>query len=242
MRARVAAERARALRPADPLVYLASPAYFYGSVNPVDNAARGGGVQRRGWTPRPDNVDLLGALGDAPRRAWAAGTARPALLARAAPTRPALGDVHARRLGESRCDLSGGTPRPTRRPIGGSQLAPTDPAMPSLEGAWSASGAGPPRQRPGGDFAHPARSDRSGDALQRTRSVHQDLGCGLLDQAGGNCWCSPCRRPRSTTTSANWAIVSDPALSLSGLRVPGPQALDADSARIAFAAQRPGGA
>jgi DNA-binding SARP family transcriptional activator/TolB-like protein/Flp pilus assembly protein TadD len=58
--ARVAAERARALRPSDPLVYLAL-GDLYGAVNPIDNE-RAVAAYERGLGLAPDNVDLLGAL------------------------------------------------------------------------------------------------------------------------------------------------------------------------------------
>jgi TolB-like protein/Flp pilus assembly protein TadD len=55
-----AAERARALGPGDPTVYLALGDY-YGAVNPVDNARAVAEIER-GLRLAPDNVDLLGAL------------------------------------------------------------------------------------------------------------------------------------------------------------------------------------
>jgi hypothetical protein len=64
--ARVAAERARALRPADPLVHLAA-GDFYGSVNPIDNE-RAVAEYGQGLRLAPDDVDLLGALAMAETR------------------------------------------------------------------------------------------------------------------------------------------------------------------------------
>jgi DNA-binding SARP family transcriptional activator/TolB-like protein len=58
--ARIAAERARALRPDDPLAALAA-GDFFGSVNPVDNR-RAAAEYERGLRLAPDNVDLLSAL------------------------------------------------------------------------------------------------------------------------------------------------------------------------------------
>ena len=58
--ARIAAERARALRPDDPLAALAA-GDFFGSVNPVDNQ-RAAAEYERGLRLAPDNVDLLSAL------------------------------------------------------------------------------------------------------------------------------------------------------------------------------------
>jgi serine/threonine-protein kinase len=55
-----AAERARALGPGDPTVYLALGDY-YGAVNPVDNA-RAVAEYERGLRLAPDNVDLLGSM------------------------------------------------------------------------------------------------------------------------------------------------------------------------------------
>jgi serine/threonine-protein kinase len=56
--ARLAAERARRLRPNDPSVYLAFGDY-YGSVNPIDNE-RALAECEQGLRLAPDNVDLLG--------------------------------------------------------------------------------------------------------------------------------------------------------------------------------------
>ena len=57
--ARLAAERARRLKPTDPSVYLAEGDY-YGSVNPIDNE-RAMTEYEQGLRFAPDNVDLLGA-------------------------------------------------------------------------------------------------------------------------------------------------------------------------------------
>ncbi len=57
---RAAAERAQALRPDDPLVYLASGDYF-SSVNPIDNA-RAVAEYERGLRIAPDDVELLSAV------------------------------------------------------------------------------------------------------------------------------------------------------------------------------------
>ncbi len=57
--ARLAAERARALKPNDPSVYLAVGDY-YGSVTPIDNE-RAAAAYEQGLRIAPDNVDLLGA-------------------------------------------------------------------------------------------------------------------------------------------------------------------------------------
>ena len=57
--ARVAAERARQLKPKDPSVYLAIGDY-YGSVNPIDNE-QSAAAYEDGLRLAPDNVDLLGA-------------------------------------------------------------------------------------------------------------------------------------------------------------------------------------
>ena len=57
--AREAGERARALRPDDPLVYLAA-GEFYSSVNPIDND-RALAEYERGLRLAPDDVDLLSA-------------------------------------------------------------------------------------------------------------------------------------------------------------------------------------
>jgi serine/threonine-protein kinase len=57
--ARLAAERARLLRPKDPSVYLAFGDY-YGNINPIDNE-RAMAEYEEGLRLAPDNVDLLGA-------------------------------------------------------------------------------------------------------------------------------------------------------------------------------------
>jgi serine/threonine-protein kinase len=57
--ARLAAERARRLRPKDPSVYLAFGDY-YGGVNPIDNE-RAMAEYEQGLRLAPDNVDLLGS-------------------------------------------------------------------------------------------------------------------------------------------------------------------------------------
>ena len=57
--ARIAAERARQLKPNDPSVYLATGDY-YGSVNPIDNE-QAAAAYEEGLRLAPDNVDLLGA-------------------------------------------------------------------------------------------------------------------------------------------------------------------------------------
>jgi tetratricopeptide (TPR) repeat protein len=64
--ARLAADRARALRPDDPLVYLAA-GDLYGSVNPIDNE-RAAAEYERGLRLAPDNVDLLSAAATAQTR------------------------------------------------------------------------------------------------------------------------------------------------------------------------------
>ena len=61
--ARLAAERARQLRPKDPSVYLALGDY-YGSVNPINNE-RAMTEYEQGLGLAPDNVDLLGAAASA---------------------------------------------------------------------------------------------------------------------------------------------------------------------------------
>jgi tetratricopeptide (TPR) repeat protein len=61
--ARIAAERARALRPNDPLVYLAAGDY-YSSVNPIEND-RAMAEYERGLLLAPDDVELLSAAATA---------------------------------------------------------------------------------------------------------------------------------------------------------------------------------
>ena len=78
--ARVAAERARQLKPKDPSVYLAIGDY-YGSVNPIDNE-QAAAAYEDGLRLAPDNVDLLGvaALTETSLGRWDGAAAR---LARA---------------------------------------------------------------------------------------------------------------------------------------------------------------
>jgi DNA-binding SARP family transcriptional activator/TolB-like protein len=57
--ARAAADRARALRPSDPLVYLAA-GDFFSSVNPIDNE-RAAAEYEHGLSLAPDDVELLSA-------------------------------------------------------------------------------------------------------------------------------------------------------------------------------------
>src|SRR3954452_2398110 len=92
--ARVASERARALRPADALVYLAA-GDFYGSVNPIDNE-RAVEAYEHGLSLAPDDVDLLSALATAEtsRGRWSGAAARLARAAQLDPRSPAA----ARRL------------------------------------------------------------------------------------------------------------------------------------------------
>jgi serine/threonine-protein kinase len=74
--ARVAGERARALRPDDPLVYLAA-GEFYSSVNPTDNG-RALAEYERGLRLAPDDADLLSAaaIAEALLQRWDGVTTR----------------------------------------------------------------------------------------------------------------------------------------------------------------------
>jgi TolB-like protein/Flp pilus assembly protein TadD len=126
--ARVAAERARVLRPADALVYLAA-GDFYGSVNPVDNQ-RAVAEYSHGVRLAPDNVDLLGALASAETSLgqWDGATAR---LARAARLDPRSITV-ARRLAAVHIWLRQ-YPAADSAADRAVALAPTSPAMVSLK-------------------------------------------------------------------------------------------------------------
>jgi DNA-binding SARP family transcriptional activator/TolB-like protein len=126
--ARVAAERARALRPADALVYLAAGDY-YGSINPVDNE-RAVAEYSHGVRLAPDNVDLLGALASAETSLgqWDGATAR---LARAARLDPRSITV-ARRLAAVHMWLRQ-YPAADLAADRAVALAPTSPAMVSLK-------------------------------------------------------------------------------------------------------------
>jgi tetratricopeptide (TPR) repeat protein len=126
--ARLAAERARALRPADPLVYLAL-GDLYGSVNPIDNE-RAVAAYQRGLGLAPDNVDLLGALSMAETSLgrWDGAAAR---LARAASLDPRSTNV-ARRQAAVNLFLRQYPPADSAADRGVA-LAPTSPAMVSLK-------------------------------------------------------------------------------------------------------------
>jgi len=97
--ARVAAERARQLKPKDPSVYLAIGDY-YGSVNPIDNE-QAVAAYEEGLRLAPDNVDLLGvaAITEPSLGRWdgaASRLARATLLdPRSANTFRRLATVHA---------------------------------------------------------------------------------------------------------------------------------------------------
>jgi DNA-binding SARP family transcriptional activator/TolB-like protein len=126
--ARVAAERARALRPGDPLAYLAA-GDFYGSINPVDNE-RAVAAYGQGLRLAPDDVDLLGALAMA-ETSLGRWDGAPARLARASRLDPRsttaarrLAAVHIFLRQYAAADSAAGR---------GLALAPTSPAMVSLK-------------------------------------------------------------------------------------------------------------
>ena len=126
--ARVAAERARSLAPADPLPYLAL-GDLYGSVNPIENE-RAVAAYRHGLALAPDNVDLLGALASA-ETSLGRWDSAPVWLARAARLDPRSTTV-ARRLAAVNMFLR-------RYPAADSAadramaLAPTSPAIASIK-------------------------------------------------------------------------------------------------------------
>jgi len=126
--ARVAAEKARALRPSDPLVYLAA-GDFYGSVNPVDNP-RAVAEYSHGVRLAPDNVDLLSALASAETSLgqWDGAARR---LARASQLDPRSVTV-ARRLAAVHIWLRH-YPAADSAADRAVALAPTSPAMVSLK-------------------------------------------------------------------------------------------------------------
>ena len=126
--ARIAAERARALRPDDPLVALAA-GDFFGSVNPVDNQ-QAVAEYERGLRLAPDNVDLLSALAMA-ETSMGRWDSAPARLARASlldPRSPAA----ARRLAAVHIFLRQypAADSAADRAVG---LAPNSPAIVSLK-------------------------------------------------------------------------------------------------------------
>ena len=126
--ARVAAERARRLKPNDPSIYLAVGDY-YGSVNPIDNE-RAAMEYEQGLRLAPDNVDLLGAVAmtESSLGHWdeaSARLARASLLdPRSASAARRLAAVHTFLRQYAAADSAAG------RAIA---LAPTSPAMVSLK-------------------------------------------------------------------------------------------------------------
>jgi DNA-binding SARP family transcriptional activator/TolB-like protein len=126
--ARVAAERARALRPADPLAHLAA-GDFYGSVNPIDNE-RAVDEYGQGLRLAPDDVDLLGALAMA-ETSLGRWDGAPARLARASRLDP-RSTTAARRLAAVHIFLRqyAAADSAADRAVA---LAPTSPAMVSLK-------------------------------------------------------------------------------------------------------------
>jgi serine/threonine-protein kinase len=126
--ARLAAERARRLRPKDPSVYLAFGDY-YGSVNPIDNE-RALAECEQGLRLAPDNVDLLGTAvsTETSLGRWdgvAARLARASLLdPRSLSTARRLAAVHTFLRNYAAADSA------ADRAVA---LAPTSPAMVSLK-------------------------------------------------------------------------------------------------------------
>jgi DNA-binding SARP family transcriptional activator/TolB-like protein len=126
--ARIAADRALALRQTDPLVYLALGDLF-GSVNPIDNE-RAVASYERGLGLAPDNVDLLGALSMAETSLgrWDGAAARLGRAARLDPRSPTV----ARRQAAVNLFLRQYAPADSAADRG-LALAPTSPAMVSLK-------------------------------------------------------------------------------------------------------------
>jgi tetratricopeptide (TPR) repeat protein len=126
--ARLAAERARRLRPSDPSVFLAL-GDLYGSVNPIDNE-RATAAFEEGLRLAPDNVDLLGAaaMTESGLGRWDAAAARLAraslLDPRSASAARRLAAVHIFRRNHAAADSA------ANRAIA---LAPTSPATVSLK-------------------------------------------------------------------------------------------------------------
>jgi serine/threonine-protein kinase len=126
--ARLAAERARTLRPNDPSVFLALGDY-YGNVNPIDNE-RATAAFEEGLRLAPDNVDLLGAaaMTETGLGRW---DGAPARLARASLLDPRSASA-ARRLAAVQIFLRNHAAADSAadRAIA---LSPTSPAMVSLK-------------------------------------------------------------------------------------------------------------
>jgi TolB-like protein/predicted Ser/Thr protein kinase len=126
--ARLAAERARLLKPGDPSVYLALGDYF-GNVNPIDNE-RAATEYERGLRLAPNNVDLLGAVAmtESSLGRWDEASARLARAALLDPRSPSaarrLAAVHTFLRNHAAADSA------ADRAVA---LAPTSPAMVSLK-------------------------------------------------------------------------------------------------------------
>jgi len=223
--ARLAAERARALRPDDPLVYLAA-GDFYGSVNPIDNG-RAMAEYERGLRLAPDDVDLLSAaaITEARLERWngvAQRLERALLLDPRSPTvARRLATVHIFLRQYDAADSA------VDRAIA---IAPTNPQMVLLK-VLAALGRGDlPRAR-----AVVAAAGRRIDAatLLPFIAVYQDLYWVLDDEQQREVL----RLPPSAFDDdrGSWGIVRTGLYQLRGDR--GRAAVYADSARLAFQAQ-----
>jgi serine/threonine-protein kinase len=223
--ARIAAERARALAPNDPLVYLAAGDYF-GSVNPIDNA-RAMAAFERGLLLAPDNVDLLGALASAETSLgrWEGAAARLARAALLDPHSPAA----ARRLAAVHIFLRHYAAADSAADRGVA-LAPTSPAMVSLK-VMAALGRGELDSARAIILAAARRIDPA--ALYPFFASYQDL-YWVLDDAQQR---QVLEAPPSAFDDdrGSWGLVRTELYELRGDRRR--TATYADSARLAFEAQ-----
>jgi tetratricopeptide (TPR) repeat protein len=186
--ARLAAERARRLRPKDPSVYLAFGDY-YGGVNPIDNE-RAMAEYEQGLRLAPDNVDLLGSAASTETSLgrWdgvSARLARDSLLdPRSLNTARRLAAVHIFLRNYAAADSA------ADRAVA---LAPTAAGMVSLK--VMARSPGRSRQRPCGDPCGSGRID-PGILFPFSPTTRISTGCWTTISSR----CSRHRRARSTTT------------------------------------------
>jgi tetratricopeptide (TPR) repeat protein len=224
-RARVAAERARGLKPKDPLVYRAIGAY-YTIVNPID-FDRALAEYEQGLRLAPDNVSLLGALGgiEPSLGRWDSAAAR---LGRAALLDPRSSTI-ARQLADVLTMLRRYAPADSAadRALA---LAPTNVAT-----AWQKAVVSLAQGRLDSARAVIRAAARQVDpgALFIYLAIYQDLYWVLDDEAQRQVLASPLSA--FDNDAGSWAIIRTHLYHLRGDRAR--TAVYADSARIAFAEQ-----
>ena len=217
-----AAERARALGPNDPLVYLAA-GDLYSSVNPIDNR-RALAEYERGLRLAPDDVDLLSAAAST-ESCWGGGTASPRGSTRAALLDP-RSLTAARRLATVRIFLRhyAAADSAVDRAIA---LAPTNPQMVLLK-VMAALARGDRAARRRGDPGGRRRIDPA--TLLPFLATYQDLYWVLDDEQQRQVLALP---PSAFDDDRGvWGLVRAQLYQLRGDRARA--AVYADSARLAF--------